>query len=123
MAQTTTYTNEMETQMPASPKRLARIAGVLYLLNAIIAGFAYGFVEIKMYTAGNAATTAGNVVANSGLVRLACRRRPDPGDNLGLPWNDSLPAAQAREQECGDGNGRPRRNRGRHRMPQRGFRV
>ncbi len=53
-----------------SPKRLARIAGVLYLLNAITAGFAYGFVEIKMYVAGNAATTAGNVVANSGLVRL-----------------------------------------------------
>ena len=53
-----------------SPKRLARIAGVLYLLNAITAGFAYGFVEIKMYVAGNVATTAGNVVANSGLVRL-----------------------------------------------------
>src|SRR5438132_1222712 len=53
-----------------SPKRLARIAGVLYLLNAITAGFAYGFVEIKMYVPGNAATTAGNVVANSGLVRL-----------------------------------------------------
>ena len=53
-----------------SPKRLARIAGVLYLLNAITAGFAYGFVEIKMYVPGNAATTAGNVIANSGLVRL-----------------------------------------------------
>src|SRR3989454_12464730 len=53
-----------------SPKRLARIAGVLYLLNAITAGFAYGFVEIKMYVAGNVATTTGNVVANSGLVRL-----------------------------------------------------
>jgi len=56
--------------MVNSPKRLARIAGVLYLLNAITAGFAYGFVEIKMYVPGNAATTAGNVVANSGLVRL-----------------------------------------------------
>ena len=53
-----------------SPKRLARIAGVLYLLNAITAGFAYGFVEIKMYVAGNVATTAGNVVANSALVRM-----------------------------------------------------
>jgi hypothetical protein len=70
MTQTTTYSNGMETLMPTSPKRLARIAGALYLLNAITAGFAYGFVEIKMYTAGNAATTAGNVVANSGLVRL-----------------------------------------------------
>ncbi len=70
MTQTTTYTNEMETQMPTSPKRLARIAGVLYLLVGIFGGFAEGFVEPKMYAAGNAATTAGNVVANSGLVRL-----------------------------------------------------
>src|SRR5438876_11837583 len=54
-----------------SPKRIARIAGVLYLLVGIFGGFAEGFVEPKMYVAGNAATTAGNVVANSGLVRLA----------------------------------------------------
>jgi Domain of unknown function (DUF4386) len=53
-----------------SPKRLARIAGVLYLLVGIFGGFAEGFVEPKMYVAGNAATTAGNVVANSGLVRI-----------------------------------------------------
>ena len=53
-----------------SPKRLARIAGVLYLLVGIFGGFAEGFVEPKMYVAGNAATTAGNVVANAGLVRL-----------------------------------------------------
>ena len=70
MAQTTTYINEMETQMPASPKRLARIAGVLYLLVGIFGGFAEGFVEPRMYVAGNAATTAGNVVANAGLVRM-----------------------------------------------------
>jgi len=53
-----------------SPKRLARIAGVLYLLVGIFGGFAEGFVEPRMYVAGNAATTAGNVVANAGLVRL-----------------------------------------------------
>ena len=70
MAQTITYTNEKETQMPASPKRLARIAGVLYLFVGIFGGFAEGFVEPRMYAAGNAATTAGNVVANAGLVRL-----------------------------------------------------
>jgi hypothetical protein len=51
------------------PKRLARIAGVLYLLVGISGGFAQGFVEPKMYVAGNAAATAANVVANSGLVR------------------------------------------------------
>ncbi|MFL5700080.1 MAG: DUF4386 domain-containing protein [Ktedonobacteraceae bacterium] len=53
-----------------SPKRIARIAGVLYLLVGIFGGFAEGFVEPKMYVAGNAAATAGNVVANSGLVRI-----------------------------------------------------
>jgi hypothetical protein len=53
-----------------SPKRRARIAGVLYLLVAICGGFAEGVVEPKMYVAGNAAATAGNVVANAGLVRM-----------------------------------------------------
>src|SRR6266702_2374666 len=53
-----------------SPKRLARIAGVLYLLVGIFGGFAEGFVEPRMYVAGNAATTASNLLANSGLVRL-----------------------------------------------------
>ncbi len=53
-----------------SPKRLARIAGVLYLLVGICGGFAEGFVDPKMYVGGNAAATAANVVANSGLVRL-----------------------------------------------------
>jgi hypothetical protein len=53
-----------------SPKRLARIAGILYLLVGIFGGFAEGYVEPKMYVAGNAAATAGNVVANSGLLRI-----------------------------------------------------
>ena len=67
----TIATNEKETKTTTSPKRLARIAGVLYLLVAITGGFAEGFVEPRMYVAGNAAATAGNVVANSGLVRMA----------------------------------------------------
>src|SRR5260370_7116244 len=53
-----------------STKGLARIAGVLYLLGGIFGGFGEGFVEPKMYVAGDAATTAGNVVANTGIVRL-----------------------------------------------------
>src|SRR5664280_2523130 len=53
-----------------APKRLARVAGLLYLINAIVAGFAYGFVATKVYAAGDAAATAGNVLANPGLVRL-----------------------------------------------------
>jgi Domain of unknown function (DUF4386) len=57
--------------MPTSPKRLARIAGVLYLLVGITGGFAEGFVEPAMYVAGDAAATAETVVANAGLVRMA----------------------------------------------------
>lgn len=53
-----------------STKAQARIAGVLYLLVGVFGGFAEGFVEPKMYVAGNAAATAGNVVANAGLVRI-----------------------------------------------------
>jgi Domain of unknown function (DUF4386) len=53
-----------------SPRRLARIAGVLYLLVAIFSGFAY-FAEKKVYVSGDAATTARNVLAHSGLVRTA----------------------------------------------------
>ena len=56
--------------MPTSPKRLARVAGVLYLLVGIFGGFAEGYVEPKMYVAGNAAATAANVIANAELVRL-----------------------------------------------------
>jgi hypothetical protein len=54
-----------------SAKRTARIAGLLYLFVAIFGGFAEGVVEPKMYVASDAAATAGNVVANAGLVRLA----------------------------------------------------
>jgi hypothetical protein len=53
----------------SSPIRLARIAGFLYLLNGITAGFAFGYVLTKVYVPGNAATTAANVIANAGLVR------------------------------------------------------
>ncbi|MBF6611890.1 MAG: DUF4386 domain-containing protein [Chloroflexi bacterium] len=54
---------------PNSPKRLARIAGIFYLLVAIFGGFAQAFVYPKIYVAGDAAATAGNLLANSGLVR------------------------------------------------------
>jgi hypothetical protein len=60
----------LEESTMTSPKRLARIAGVLYLLVFISGVFAQGFVLPKIYAAGDAATTAGNVVANSGLARI-----------------------------------------------------
>ena len=53
-----------------SDKKIARIAGILYLLVGIFGGFAEGFVDPKMYVAGNAMATTGSVVANSELVRL-----------------------------------------------------
>jgi hypothetical protein len=54
----------------SSPKRLARIAGLLYLIVGIFGGFAIAYVTAKVYVPGDAVTTAGNVLANSGLVRI-----------------------------------------------------
>src|SRR5437016_7110032 len=59
-----------EEGIASSPKRLARIAGVFYLLVGIFGGFAEGFVDPKMYVAGDAAATTANVLANSVLVRM-----------------------------------------------------
>ena len=53
-----------------SPKRLARIAGLLYLAVGILGGFAFAGVYSTMYVAGDAAATANNLVANAGLVRI-----------------------------------------------------
>ncbi len=52
------------------PKRLARIAGLLYLIVGIFGGFAVGYVRPKIYAPGDAATAAANVVANTGLIRI-----------------------------------------------------
>jgi hypothetical protein len=53
-----------------SSKRLAKIAGLLYLGVGVFGGFAEGFVDPKMYAAGNAEATTANLVAHSGLVRF-----------------------------------------------------
>src|SRR6266498_2310701 len=60
-----------KTESISSPKRLARIAGIFYLLVGITGGFAEGFVDPKIYVAGNAAATVGNVLANVQLVRMS----------------------------------------------------
>ncbi|MBC7597169.1 MAG: DUF4386 domain-containing protein [Kineosporiaceae bacterium] len=52
-----------------SPKRLARIAGVFYLLLGVFGGFAQGFLYPKIFVAGDAAATAANLTSNAGLVR------------------------------------------------------
>ena len=57
----------------SSPRRLARIAGVLYLLVAIFGGFAQGFVYPKIYVVGDAAKTAGAVTPT--LAHFLARAR------------------------------------------------
>ena len=59
-----------ERSLAGSPKRLARIAGLLYLVVGILGGFAFAAIYSTMYVAGDAATTAGKLVANAGLVRI-----------------------------------------------------
>jgi ABC-type amino acid transport substrate-binding protein len=54
----------------ASQRLLARIAGLLYLIVGIFGGFAVGYVSPEVYAAGDAATTAANVLANAGLLRI-----------------------------------------------------
>src|SRR5256712_14023980 len=59
-----------ERAITSSPKRLARIAGLLYLVVGVFGGFAVGYVSPMLYVPGDAAATAGNVLANAGLVRI-----------------------------------------------------
>lgn len=52
-----------------NPKQIARIAGVLYL-SAIVWAFAGMFVNSSLIVPGDAATTAGNIIASEGLFRI-----------------------------------------------------
>lgn len=54
----------------ASSVRLARMAGLLYLVVAIFGGFAQ-IVRVKVYSPGDAAATSANIAANATLVRLS----------------------------------------------------
>ena len=67
-------------ELGSSLKRLARIAGLLYLVVGIFGGFAVAYVTAAVYVPGDAATTTANVLANAGLSALApspicCRRQ------------------------------------------------
>lgn len=53
-----------------SPVKIARIAGILYLLIFITAGFSQGFVRESMVVPGDANLTAANILASEGLFRL-----------------------------------------------------
>ena len=54
-----------------SPQRYARIGGALYLAIIVLGAFAEGFVANKLIVAGDAATTAANILASPGLWRLS----------------------------------------------------
>ncbi len=52
-----------------SPKSLARVAGVFYLLTILTGAFAQGFVADKLVVFGDAATTANNILAHKSLFQ------------------------------------------------------
>jgi hypothetical protein len=52
-----------------SPKRLARTAGLCYLIVIVSGVFAHLFVRATVHVPGDAAATAGNILANAGLFR------------------------------------------------------
>ena len=63
--------NKANGESISKSRRLARIAGFLYLIVGIFGGFAVGYVTPMLYVPGDAAATAGKVVANAGLVRIS----------------------------------------------------
>ena len=54
-----------------SIQKNAKIAGVLYLLIAVLAGFVHFYVPGKLFVSGDAGTTASNIMASQGLFRMS----------------------------------------------------
>ena len=59
----------MDSIAGASPRQLARMAGVLYLINIVGGAFAISIVPAMLLVAGNAAATAHNIQAHELLYR------------------------------------------------------
>jgi len=55
---------------PMAPKRLARTAGLYYLLLGVFGGFAQGYLWPSILVAGDAAATAANLRDNADLIRF-----------------------------------------------------
>jgi hypothetical protein len=53
-----------------SPRSMARIAGVLYLINILTGIFAQGFVSGRLIAFGDAEATAANILTHESLFRL-----------------------------------------------------
>lgn len=56
--------------MQFSPRRVARITGVLFLLTILGGVFAQGFVSERLVVFSDAAATANNILAHKGLFQL-----------------------------------------------------
>src|SRR5713101_1734738 len=54
-----------------NPKNTARLAGLLWLLTAVTAGFALVYVRPKLIVFGDPAATASNIIAFESLFRAA----------------------------------------------------
>lgn len=54
-----------------SAKKLSRIAGVLYLLVAVAAGFSYAYIHSYVMVPGDSAATANNITSSEGLYRFS----------------------------------------------------
>src|SRR5215210_3242521 len=57
-------------QEMTSIQKTARLAGVLYLLIAVLAPFSILYIPSMLIVPGDAATTASNILASDGLFRL-----------------------------------------------------
>lgn len=58
------------TRIATPSTRLARVAGLLYLIVAVFAAFSFNYVIARVYVPGDAAATAQSILANAGLVRV-----------------------------------------------------
>ena len=57
--------------LDSSPRLRARLAGVLLLFTILAGLYAEMFVSGKLVVPGDAATTAGNILAHKSLFRLS----------------------------------------------------